>query len=182
MSFLDSLPDEVTLVDLFWHRPDIGQPLLALHEAIMRAPSPFTAAERETIAAYVSGLNASHYCRKVHSVTAIALGADASDLDAICSLPETPIDARMAPVLDFVAKLTTDPTSVTRADVEEILAAGWNDDAVTSAIFVAALYAFMNRVVEGHGLKATDEYHRTAGQRLADIGYAGLASLLAKGQ
>jgi AhpD family alkylhydroperoxidase len=40
----------------------------------LRGPSPFTVAERELIAAYVSGLNACGYCHGIHRVTADAFG------------------------------------------------------------------------------------------------------------
>jgi uncharacterized peroxidase-related enzyme len=180
MPYLESLPGQATLADVFRRYPDVTAPLLALHEAIMRAPSPFSAAEREAIAAYVSSLNACQYCQGVHSNAAVALGAAADDVAAICALPEAPGDARLAPVLAYVAKLTTAPASVGRADVEKILAAGWDETAVSTAAFVAALYAFMNRMVEGHGLKGSDDYYAAGGKRLAEIGYAGLAELLAK--
>ncbi len=182
MSFLDSLPDEATLVDMFWRYPHVGQPLLALHDAIMRAPSPFTAAEREAIATYVSKLNSCSYCEGVHGEAAIALDDDTQHVRAICMGDRLSSNSRLTPVLSYVAKLTKEPSSVTRADVAKILEAGWDETAVSSVIFVTALYAFMNRVIEGHGIIANEEYHRTAGERLADIGYAGLAALLTKGQ
>ncbi len=180
MPHLASLPDQATLVDVFKRYPDVAAPLLALHEAIMRAPSPFSAAEREAIAAYVSSLNECQYCHGVHSNAAVALGSDAAEIAAICALPEAPGDPRMAPVLAYVAKLTTAPASVGRADADKILAAGWDEAAVSYAAFVAAAYAFMNRMVEGHGIKGSADYYAAGGQRLAEIGYAGLADLLAK--
>jgi len=180
MPHLDSLPDQATLVDVFKRHPDVSAPLLAMHEAIMRAPSPFSAAEREAIAAYVSSLNECQYCQGVHANAAVALGSDGAEVEAICALPERPGDARLAPVLTYVAKLTTAPATVSRADVDDILAAGWDEAAVSAAAFVAALYAFMNRMVEGHGIKGSDEYYAAGGKRLADIGYAGLAALLAE--
>lgn len=182
MSYFDSLPDEATLVDMFWRDPAVGQPLLALHEAIMRDTSPFTPAEREMIAAYVSTLNKSEYCHGVHRIAAVSLGAPTTEVDAACANPDAPGDTRMAPILKYVAKLTNEPSSIRKEDIQEILDAGWDEAAVTSAVFVASLYAFINRVVEGHGIKAGDAYYQMAGKRLADIGYTGLAELLTKGQ
>lgn len=178
MPYLDWLSDQSTLVDVFKRYPEVSQPLLALHEAVMRAPAPFSAAERETIAAYVSSLNDCAYCRGVHSNAAVALGAEADDVAALCTLPETPGDTRLAPVLAYVVKLTKAPASVGRADVQNILDDGWDEAAVSYAAFVAALYAFMNRMVEGHGIKGSDEHYAMGGKRLAEIGYAGLAALI----
>ena len=178
MPFLDSLPTDATLMAVFKRHPDIAHPLLRLHEAIMRAPSPFSTAEREEIAAFVSSLNDCQYCHGVHSNAAVALGADPTHLEAVCTLPDALPDTRLAPVMRYVAKLTAAPSSVTQSDVEQILDAGWSETALTYAALVAALFAFMNRVVEGHGIKGTTEYHAMGGKRLADIGYAGLSKIV----
>ncbi|HEY2960400.1 MAG TPA: carboxymuconolactone decarboxylase family protein [Actinomycetota bacterium] len=66
-------------------------------------PSPFSVAERELIAAYVSGLNACDYCHCVHSATAQAFGLDEGLVAALLDVDAAPIDARMRPVLRYVA-------------------------------------------------------------------------------
>jgi len=180
MPHLPSLADDATLVDLFRRHPDTAARLLTVHEAIMRAPSPFSAAEREAIAAHVSALNACQYCNALHTVAARTLDADDPLVGAVCERPEAPDDPRLAPVLAYVAKLTTAPATVGEADVRRILDAGWSEEAVSHAAFVAALYAFMNRLVEGHGLRASPDYAELGGRRLAEIGYAGLAARLAE--
>ena len=53
MTYLPSLPD-ATLLQVFRAHPDIARPLIDLHEAVLRGPSPLTVAEREHIAAFVS--------------------------------------------------------------------------------------------------------------------------------
>jgi len=179
MPHLPSLPDDATLIDVFRRHPAVTPPLLALHEAIMRAPSPFTAAAREAIAAHVSALNACQYCTAVHTVAARTLDGDDPTVAAICTRPAAAEDVRLAPVLAYVAKLTTAPATVGEADVRAMLAAGWSEDAVAHAALVAALYAFMNRLVEGHGVRASAAYAAVGGKRLAEIGYAGLAAQLA---
>ncbi len=178
MPHLDSLPDDATLMQVFTRHPAVSQALMSLHEAIMRDPAPFSPAQREAIAAYVSKLNACQYCQGVHTSAAVNLGQSAEDVEQICELPEAPPDARLTPVLSYVRKLTLSPASVTKADADRIIDAGWDEDAVSYAAYVAALYGFMNRLVEGHGIKGTAEYHEAGGKRLAEIGYAGLANLL----
>src|SRR5215467_1370757 len=73
MSFLKSLPPDAGLLEIFRAFPESAWPLLQYQEALLRGESPFTAAERELIAACVSGLNNCDYCRAVHSHTAVAL-------------------------------------------------------------------------------------------------------------
>ena len=47
-----------------------GLPLLQFHQKLLRGDSPFTVAERELMAAYVSGVNACGYCLGAHSAVA----------------------------------------------------------------------------------------------------------------
>ena len=58
-----------------------GRPLVEYHEALLRGESPFTIAEREMMAAYVSGVNACQYCHG-------APGMVATFADAPFSSPE----------------------------------------------------------------------------------------------
>ena len=125
MAHLSSTPDDAVLLDVFRAYPETSRPLLDYHEVVMRGPSEFTAGERELIAAYVSGLNACGYCHGVHTVTAEACGIAAGAAPAaVTDLDTAPVDDRMRPVLRYVGKLTRSPSSVTRADADEVLAAG----------------------------------------------------------
>src|SRR5690349_7984961 len=74
MTYLPSVPDDAVLLDVFRAYPEIYRPLLDYHQALLRGPSPLSIAERELIAAYVSGLNACRYCHGVHQATAQAFG------------------------------------------------------------------------------------------------------------
>jgi AhpD family alkylhydroperoxidase len=75
MAYLPSLPPDAVLLDVFRAYPQTARPLLDYHQALLRGPSPLTEAERELIAAYVSGLNACRYCHGAHQATAQAFGS-----------------------------------------------------------------------------------------------------------
>src|SRR5438128_2677089 len=125
MSFLKFLPPDAGLLQVFQAFPEAARPLLEYHEVLLRGASPFSAAERELIAAYVSGLNNCNYCRAVHSQTAVALGIHVDAISKILSGSALEhVDQRMRPVLAFVRKLTLSPSAVTAADADEIFAAG----------------------------------------------------------
>lgn len=178
MAYLNSLPDNAVLMDVFRAYPETSRPLLGYHEIVMRGPSPLSAGERELIAAYVSGLNACGYCHGVHTVTAEACGIAAGTAPAaLADLDTAPVGERMRSVLRYVGKLTTAPATVTRADAEAVLA-HWPEQALHDAIMVCALFNFMNRMVEGHGVRADAGYLEKSGRRLEELGYAGLAELL----
>jgi uncharacterized peroxidase-related enzyme len=179
MSFLRSLPVEAGLLQIFHAFPEAARPLIEYHEVLLRGESPFSATERELIAAYVSGLNNCNYCRVVHSQTAVALGVGADAMANVISNPETvDVDLRMRPVLDLVRKLTLSPGKITAADIDPIFAAGWNDRALHNATAICGLFNLMNRLVNGLGVEASESYTKMAAQRLADGGYAGLLKFL----
>ena len=167
------------LLQVFRAYPDTARPLLDYHELVMRGPSPFTVAERELIAAYVSGVNDCGYCHGVHTATAEAFGVPPGLLAALLAdLDAAPIDDRMRAVLRYVGKLTTSLSRLTDEDAAAVLAAGWDERALHDAVIVCALFNFMNRMVNGLGIKADDTYFALSGKRLRDVGYTGLAPLL----
>jgi uncharacterized peroxidase-related enzyme len=179
MSYLKSLPAETTLLQVFRAHPEPAKHLLAFHEALLRGDSPFTTGEREMIAAYVSGLNSCDYCHGIHTVTAEAFGVPAGLLAAaVADLDSAPVPDKLKPVLAYVGKLTRTPARMTEADAEAVFAAGWDENALHDAVLVCALFNFMNRMVEGIGIKADAAYATESGERLAEVGYAGLARFL----
>jgi uncharacterized peroxidase-related enzyme len=179
MSYLRSLPGEAGLLRVFKVYPGPVQPLLDLHEQVMRAPSPFTAAERELIAAYVSGLNACRYCHGAHAAAAEAFGVPPGLVSAlVADIDSAQVDERMKPLLRYLGKLTRTPAQLTKADADEVFAAGWDDRALHDAVLVCALFNFMNRMVDGLGIRTNPDHLTMAGERLRRIGYAGLAALI----
>jgi hypothetical protein len=61
MSYLRSLELDAGLLQIFQAFPEVARPLLEYHEVLLRGESPFSEAERELIAAYVSALNNCNY-------------------------------------------------------------------------------------------------------------------------
>lgn len=181
MPFLHGLPAESTLLAVLARTPAAAAALLDYHEAVMRGESALTAAEREMIAAYVSGLNACCYCHGVHEATARAFGLPSGVLDALLAdIDAAPVDARLRPLLRYARKLTLEPARMTQRDVDAILDAGWGEQAVLDAAAVCGLFNLMNRLVEGAGITAPPDYAAMAGQRLREGGYAALKDLLAR--
>jgi uncharacterized peroxidase-related enzyme len=178
MTYLKQVPPGEGLLPVLQANPDFARPLLELHETIMRGSSPFTPAEREFIAAYVSGLNDCGYCHGVHAATAAAFGVPAGLLAAaITDLDSAPVDDRLRPVLRYVTKLTRTPAQLTERDAEDVLGAGWDDRALRDAVLVCALFNCMNRIVDGLGVSAGPDYLTMSGVRLHDLGYAGLSRI-----
>jgi uncharacterized peroxidase-related enzyme len=177
--FLPSLPAASTLLAVLGRSPAAAAALLDYHEAVMRGDSPLSAAEREMIAAYVSGLNACGYCHGVHEATAQAFGLPAGVLDALLvDVDAAPVDARLKPLLRYARRLTLEPARTTQRDVDAILDKGWSEQAVLDTAAVCGLFSLMNRLVEGAGIAAPSDYTSMAGQRLREGGYTALKDLL----
>ena len=56
-------------------------------------------------------------------------------------------------MLDFAAKLTRDPSSVERTDVETLRALGLSDEQVLSVVLITSLFNFMTRLADGLGVE-----------------------------
>ena len=182
MRYLPALPENGTLLDVFRAYPDIARPLLDFHQALLRGPSPLTVAERELIAAYVSGLNACGYCHGIHGAVAEAFGIAEGTLTALLDdLDTAPVGARLRPLLRYAGKLTRSPSRMTHADAQAVFDAGWDEQALHDAVAVCALFNCMNRLVDGLGITAGPDYTAASAWRLTDIGYSGLKQLLDTG-
>src|ERR671918_253827 len=84
-----------------------GRPLIEYHEALLRGESPFTVGERETMAAYVSGVNACQYCHGAHTAAAKEFGVPGALIsDLLKNIETAGIAPKMVPVLQYVRKLT----------------------------------------------------------------------------
>ena len=110
MPRLRSLPEQPVVRNLYRAHPATCKPLGELTEAAMRGPSPFTQAQRELIAAYVSGLNACVYCHGTHVGVAEACGVAPDLIEAsLIDIETAPLEPRMKPILRYARKLTLTP-------------------------------------------------------------------------
>ena len=142
------------LMEVFNQNPKRYSHLTQLIQNVMRGESPFTAGERELIAAYVSGLNACNFCYGSHQAIAADLNVDPKLLEAIIKdIATAPLEERLRPVFTLVQKLNLTPSKTTQADIDAVLAAGWDAQAVEDIIAVCSLFNLMNRLVDGFGLE-----------------------------
>lgn len=144
----------------------------------MRGPFPFSAGERELIAAYVSALNACAYCTGVHGATAAAFGLEEGPLESMIEdLESADVSAKLRPVLRSAAKPTLAPNGMTRQDAAAVHAVHWPEQALYDTVAICAPSNFMNRLVLGRGIRAGSDYFAAVGRRLHDTGYAAMIDL-----
>ncbi len=157
MARLPSLPEKPHLLDVFKRFPRGVQPLLSFHDEVLRGESELSAAEREMIAAYTSGLNACNFCHGSHRMIAEVHGIEPEVFENLVNEPEKAgLAPKWLPLLAYLRKLTMTPARLTDADAREVLDAGWSEEAFYNAILVCASFNMMNRIVEGCGVVPTE--------------------------
>lgn len=172
MAFFSYLDENSNITDVtFNDRPRLA-PLDKASQAIMRGKSAFTEAEREIMAAYVSGLNACSFCHGSHIAVAEQFGVRPLIIEKLVENIDTaPIQERLKPVFHYLKKLTVTPSKLTESDVNKVKEAGWSEDSLHEAILVGCLFNFYNRLLDGHGIKGNKEIYQLSGQHLAKNGY-----------
>jgi uncharacterized peroxidase-related enzyme len=172
MAILPSMPAGYALADLFQGYPKAARPLLEMVDVVMRGPSPFSVAERELIAGYVSGLNQCDFCHDSHVGVAEAYGIAPEVMARLMTdVDSAPVDERLKPGLAYGKKLTLTPSRMVDADAQAIYDAGWDERAVHDAALVCATFNYMNRLVDGTGINIGQAEARAQGRALRDMSY-----------
>ncbi len=155
MAYLKSLPEKSHLADVFRAFPAGVTQLLEFHDIILREDSVLSIGERELIAAFVSGLNGCQFCFGSHVRIASLYNIEESVfLELIADIDSAKIDKKLVPILKYVKKLTLTPSKIIQEDIDDILKAGWPEEAIHISATVCALFNFMNRIVDGLGVSA----------------------------
>ncbi|WP_026421220.1 carboxymuconolactone decarboxylase family protein [Actinokineospora inagensis] len=121
----------------------------------MFTDSALPRATKELVAAWTSRLNDCGYCATTHNWFLRQFGGPESLADALTTaagIDDLPIDAAESALLRLTAKVTE---GVSDVDAEWVAAtAHWTEEQVLEAVFCAALFAFINRLVSTLGLAA----------------------------
>lgn len=110
----------------------------------------------EAIGTYVSLLNGCAYCLDHHYEGLRRLLADDERARAMRTAMETAdlatgFDDRDAEILRYAGRLTRDPASVSKGDIERLRAVGLGDGEILEVNQVTAYFAYANRTVQGLG-------------------------------
>jgi uncharacterized peroxidase-related enzyme len=159
----------------FAFRPETAKPMRELAEVLLRGPNTLTSAEREMIAAFVSGRNDCYFCHASHRAAAAHnMGGDYSTVDAVKrDLPNAPVSTKLKALLAIASKVQESGKDVSSADVEAARATGATDGEIHDVVLIAAAFCMFNRYVDGLAtLTPTDErVYDQMGRRMATQGY-----------
>ncbi len=159
--------------DLFAFQPDFTVHLARFTQGVLRAPATISPGLRELIAAYTSHVNECRFCTKAHAAAAAELLGDAGLVSAtLQDVEQSPLNEKEKQILRFVAKVTRTIGAIRAEDIDEVRAAGWDDEAIYYAITTCALFNFYNRWISATGVpEMSPEAHREQGRMLASRGY-----------
>jgi uncharacterized peroxidase-related enzyme len=167
------LPDLPGIVGLLVQYPQTAGPLNGLADALLRGPSSLTAAERETIAAYVSARNECTFCAETHGAVARHLHGGSDGEVAEGDGHGGAAGAKMQALLAIAEKVRVDGRSVSGTDVERARGAGADDKAIHDTVLIAAAFCMFNRYVDGLATLAPEpgEAYARHAKNLAEGGY-----------
>ena len=138
--------------------PDAMKAHMDLYLTIMYGSSGLSRAQREMIAVAVSAANECEYCIVHHSA---ALGRYVRDGAFVKQLSldytNAPLSSKDRVMLGYAVKLTKNMTDVGEEDVQNLRDAGFADEEILSITLVVSYFNFVNRIVEGLGVKLEQE-------------------------
>lgn len=74
---------------------------------------------------------------------------------------QTDLDIADRAMLDYVAKLTQKPSTITESDVEKLREVGFDDHAVLDIAQITAYFAFVTRLADGLGVTLENYWEYT---------------------
>jgi len=156
-------------------RPETAKPLNDLAQALLRGPSTLTAAERETIASYVSYLNDCYFCSSSHSAVAQRLWREKPGIvEAVKrDAQSAPVSDKLKTLLAIAAKVQQGGKQVSSEDIQKAKGQGATDIEIHDSILIAAAFCMYNRYVDGLATwtPKDDSIYEAIGERLEKAGY-----------
>lgn len=138
----------------FATHPPLLKSMMDLAETVLFAEGFLSRRQKEMIATLISSRNECPYCADSHG--SFLRNMEASN-DLLCALQSSALNsASLSPaeqtLLRFVLQVNDDSQSITRADIEATMRAGWTEAQVAEAVHIAAIFATFNRVANAFGL------------------------------
>ena len=153
MAFLPSIEDDIDFTGLCRKWPALSGPIERL--SIKLYDATFVSRRTASILfTYTAGLNRCGYCYERHTRNMERTGLEKGVMDALLEdIASAPIEEEMKPLLEVCRKLTLEPSRLTQADVDAVLAAGWSEEAYNVVITICALSNYITRIISAHGIE-----------------------------
>jgi len=141
-------------------RPTHFRPWFNHFRELMEKESELTHAEREMICLAVSAENGCLYCLISHGAELRVLLGDEIQADRITlDYRRAGLTARTVAMLDYAVKITRTPIDCSEADINQLRALGFSDEAIFDIAEITAMFNFTNRLASAIGMMPNREYH-----------------------
>lgn len=145
-------PAEMTMAGSLY--PAIVGTRLDLYTVTERCPSHLTRRQRNLIKFVTSALNHSQHCMSQLSIKLQSSGLTNDEIEALADDPMSlELADADAAVVAYTVKLTRDPGSITKTDIDKLRTAGFNDLDILDINAQCAHLNYANRVVLGLGIR-----------------------------
>lgn len=151
-------PERTTVAEVikcFSHRPDFMKQVMDFSWTLHFRDGHLTEKTKEMIATLVSGQNRCQYCMNSHAFFLSTHGAEGAAVEAIGrgEIDRAPITEKEKKLLHFAKKVTHESYKMTQIDSDQLREVGWTDPQIAEAVYIAAMFAFFNRVANAFGLE-----------------------------
>jgi uncharacterized peroxidase-related enzyme len=149
-------PDVPGILKCFATHPPLLRHMMDLSESLIFSDGYLARCYKEMIATFVSVQNDCPYCADSHGFFFRIHGGSP---EALCAIQESYLqsDALSGPeqaLLAFAQKVNRSSSEISRADIDQLLRAGWGEPQIAEAIHVVALFSTFNRVANAFGLES----------------------------
>jgi uncharacterized peroxidase-related enzyme len=149
-----NLPFVPDMFRLMSTRPDLLEGVVAGYKGMFLG-GVMPRQTRELVAAWTSKVNQCPYCVGTHNFFFQAFGGPQETAQAVESaqtVDDLPVDERTKVLLRLLTKLTQEAYKITDADWATAVDAGWSSEELLEGFFIAGMFNFITRMVDGLGL------------------------------
>ncbi|KYK34655.1 MAG: hypothetical protein AYK22_05040 [Thermoplasmatales archaeon SG8-52-3] len=138
--------------------PNIMKNHIDLYINLMFGPSGLSREEREFIAVCVSIINNCEYCIKHHAESLNNYWKDGNKIEKfIEDFNSIEISLRLQNILDYVFKLTGNPSYLKENDIDNLRKSGFSDKDILDINLITSYFNFINRIALGLGVEFSSE-------------------------
>jgi uncharacterized peroxidase-related enzyme len=133
-------------------RTDLIEAETGLANTILTKDGALTRQQKEYVCLVCSAANLSTYCVTAHCEMVRMLGISGPDPEQIAlDHTATNLPFTMKALLNFALKLNSQPSKITRSDIDALHTYGYNDQQIMEAVVVVGFAKFTNYVAFGLG-------------------------------
>jgi uncharacterized peroxidase-related enzyme len=137
--------------------PDTMIKHLEFYIAIMFSETNLSREEKEILAVVVSKCNNCDYCVNHHAEALNHYWKDSQRLSNFISILDDPaFSDKFRHAVKHTTKLTTNPSSVKKEDIDKLKNYGWTDEDILVINLIISYFNFVNRIALGLGVEFSE--------------------------